>query len=266
MSRLVFLGTGGGRFAAILQARATGGIHLQLEGSSGQPLRIQIDPGPGALVRMLDRGIDPLRTDAILVSHCHPDHYTDTEMLIEGMTNGGNQKIGALVASRSVIEGVEGFGPAISKYHVVRPGLVKVVSPGESVDLSGIRVDATPSAHSDPSSVGFRIHAKEGVIGYVSDTAFSKEVAEAHRGSRILILPVTRPLKMPIPYHLTVEDTASIVDIVRPELCLLTHFGMCVIKDGPEAAAAWILQKTGVRTVAGTDGMEWELGKELKMR
>jgi phosphoribosyl 1,2-cyclic phosphodiesterase len=266
MSRLVFLGTGGGRFAAILQARATGGIHLQLEGPVGQPRRFQIDPRPGALVRMLDRGIDPLRTDAILVSHCHPDHYTDTEMLIEGMTNGGNQKTGALVASKSIIEGVEGFGPAISKYHVVRPGLVKVVSPGDSVELFGIRVDATPSAHSDPSSVGFRIHAREGVIGYVSDTAFTNEVAGAHRGSRILIVPVTRPLRMSIPYHLTVEDAAAMIEIVRPELALLTHFGMRVIKEGPEAGAAWIQNKTGVRTVAGKDGMEWELGKELRMK
>ncbi len=266
MSRLVFLGTGGGRFAAILQARATGGIHLHLERDNGQPYRIQLDPGPGALVRMLDRGIDPLRTDAILVSHCHPDHYTDTEMLIEGMTDGGNKHIGALLASRSVLEGVEGFGPAISKYHVVRPGLVRVVAPGDSVDLGGILVEATPSAHSDPSSVGFRIRAREGIIGYVSDTAFSKEVAESHKGSRILILPVTRPLKMPIPYHLTVEEAAAFAEIVRPELALLTHFGMRVIKDGPEAAAAWIQAKTGVRTVAGKDGMEWELGKELKMR
>lgn len=266
MSRLVFLGTGGGRFAAILQARATGGIHLQLEGANGQVYRFQIDPGPGALVRMLDRGIDPLRTDAILVSHCHPDHYTDAEMLIEGMTNGGNRRIGALVASRSVIEGVEGFGPAISKYHIVRPGLVKVASPGESVELSGIRIEATVSAHSDPSSVGFRIHAREGIIGYVSDTALTDEVAAAHRGSRILIVPVTRPLKMPIPFHLTVEDAAALVDMVKPKLALLTHFGMRVIKEGPEAAAAWIQAKTGVRTVAGKDGMEWDLGKELKMR
>ncbi len=266
MSRLVFLGTGGGRFAAILQARATGGIHLLLAGPEGHPRRFQIDPGPGALVRMLDRGIDPLRTDAILVSHCHPDHYTDTEMLIEGMTNGGNRKIGALVASRSVIEGAGGFGPAVSKYHVVLPGLVKVVSPGDSVELSGIRVEATPSAHSDPTSVGFRIHAAEGVIGYVSDTAFTDEVAAAHKGSRILILPVTRPLGMPIPYHLTVEDAATMAGIVKPELCLLTHFGMRVVKDGPDAAAGWIQHKTGVRTVAGNDGMEWELGKELKMR
>jgi phosphoribosyl 1,2-cyclic phosphodiesterase len=266
MSKLIFLGTGGGRFAAILQARATGGIHLLLEGANGQPVRFQIDPGPGALVRMLDRGIDPLRTDVIMVSHCHPDHYTDTEMLIEGMTNGGNKRIGALVASKSIIEGIEGFGPAVSKYHIVRPGLVKVVVPGDSVELFGIRVEATASAHSDPSSVGFRIHAREGVIGYVCDTAFSTDIAGAHRGSRILILPVTRPLKMAIPFHLTVEDAAAMVDIVKPELCLLTHFGMRVIKERPEAAAEWIQNKTGVRTVAGTDGMEWDIGKELKLK
>jgi ribonuclease BN (tRNA processing enzyme) len=187
-------------------------------------------------------------------------------MLIEGMTNGGDQKIGALVASKSILEGVDGFGPAVSKYHIVRPGLVKAVSPGDTVELFGIKVEATVSSHSDQSSVGFRIHAREGVIGYVSDTAFTDGVAAAHKGSRILILPVTRPLKMPIPHHLTVEDAAKMAALVRPELCLLTHFGMRVIKDGPEAAAAWIQDRTGVRTVAGKDGMEWELGKELKMK
>ncbi len=265
MDKLIFLGTGGGRFAAILQARATGGIYLLLEGHGGQTLRFHIDPGPGAVVRMLDRGLDPLRTDAILVSHCHPDHYADTEILIEGMTNGGNKKIGALLASRSVIEGVDGFGPSVSKYHVVKPGLVRAVSPGEQVDLYGIKVEATASAHSDPTSVGFRIHAHNGIIGYVSDTALEKGIAEAHHGSRVLILPVTRPLGMPIPFHLTVEDAAELVASVRPELALLTHFGMRVIKDRPETAADWIQKKTGVRTVAGVDGMAWELGKELRM-
>ena len=44
MDKLIFLGTGGGRFAAILQARATGGIHLQLEGATGQLYRFQLDP------------------------------------------------------------------------------------------------------------------------------------------------------------------------------------------------------------------------------
>jgi phosphoribosyl 1,2-cyclic phosphodiesterase len=33
--------------------------------------------------------LDPAKTDAVLISHCHPDHYADAEMVIEGMTKGG---------------------------------------------------------------------------------------------------------------------------------------------------------------------------------
>lgn len=283
MTRMTFLGTGGGRFAAILQARATGGLYIEVgergpdgdaKESSGQaPMnengkarRFHIDPGPGALVRMLARGLSPLKTDAILISHCHPDHYGDAEILIEGMTDGGNKRQGALVASRSVLEGVPQHGPAISKYHAAKPGLVKAVAPGDSVDLFGTRVDATAVAHSDPSAVGFLIHTDKGAIGYVSDTALDGKVAKAHAGSRVLILPVTRPLGARIPFHLTVEDAAQLASEIRPELALLNHFGMRVIREGPEKSARWIEEKTGVRTLAAHDGMELEIGKELEPR
>ena len=208
MTTLRFLGTGGGRFAAILQARATGGVHLSIDDSSGRRRRFHIDPGPGALVRLLAAGLSPLETDAILVSHCHPDHYADAEILIEGMTDGGNRRQGALVASRSVLDGAGDFGPSVSRYHRAKPAIVKAVCPGDAVDLFGTRVEASFSAHSDPASVGFRIHAPEGIIGYISDTALDGRVIRAHQGSRLLILPVTRPLQMPIPYHLTTPQTS----------------------------------------------------------
>lgn len=260
MSRLTFLGTSGGRFACILQARATGGIYLQLDrpGEEGQ-VRFHVDPGPGALVRMLACGLDPLKTDAILVSHCHPDHYADAEILIEGMTHGGSSRVGALVASRSVIDGVEEFGPAISRYHSQKPRTVRALRPGESMELLGVGVRATPSSHSDPTSVGFRFDTVQGVLGYVSDTALTDDVVEAHRGSRVLILPVTRPLNARIPHHLDVGDAAAFCEKVRPELALLTHFGMRVIRDGPRLAAEEVQRRSGVRAVAAEDGMEVEL-------
>lgn len=280
MTRLTFLGTGGGRFAAILQARATGGLYVEVgEHSASDPdgnapgqapptddgrvRRFHIDPGPGALVRLLASGFSPLRTDAILVSHCHPDHYGDAEILIEGMTDGGNRKQGALLGSRSVLEGIPGHGPAISKYHVAKPAMVKAVAPGDSTDLFGTRVEATPCAHSDPSAVGFRLHTDQGVVGYVCDTALDSRIVEANAGCRVLVLPVTRPLGAPIPFHLTVEDAAELAARIRPELVLMNHFGMRVIRDGPDKAARWIEDRTGVRTVAGQDGMQLELGKEL---
>lgn len=265
MTALRFLGTGGGRFAAILQTRATGGVYLFIEDGSGRLRRFHVDPGPGALVRMLACGLSPLQTDAILISHCHPDHYADAEILIEGMTDGGNKRQGALIAGRSVLEGMGDFGPSVSKYHRAKPALVSPVSPGEAVEPFGIRVEAAFSAHSDPGSVGFRIHTPRGIIGYVSDTAFDERIVQAHAGSRILILPVTRPLGMPIPFHLTVEDAANIAAVVRPELAILTHFGMRVIKDGPPKAAEWVQKKTGVRTVAAEDGMTIDIGDELRI-
>ena len=264
MTSLKFLGTGGGRFAAILQTRATGGVYLLIEDSSGRLRHFHIDPGPGALVRMLAWGLSPLQTDAILVSHCHPDHYSDAEILIEGMTDGGNKRQGALVASHSVLEGIGDFGPSVSKYHRAKPAIVRPVSPGEAIELFGIKVEAVFSAHSDPASVGFRIHTPRGIIGYISDTALDQRIVQAHAGSRILIIPVTRPLGMPIPYHLTVEDAAAIAGAVKPELALLTHFGTRVIKDGPPKAAEWIQNRTGVRTVAAEDGMVVDIGDELR--
>jgi ribonuclease BN (tRNA processing enzyme) len=65
---LVFLGTGGGRFATITQKRKTGGIRFL-----SKSLNMHLDPGPGALIYSLERGLKPQKVMAVLVSHSHPD-------------------------------------------------------------------------------------------------------------------------------------------------------------------------------------------------
>ena len=97
----MFLGTGGGRFATIYQVRSTGGIYVN-DGT-----RLHIDPGPSALMNLSRLSLDPARTDAVLISHCHPDHYADAEMLIEGMTKGGFKRSGTLVGSESVLRWID---------------------------------------------------------------------------------------------------------------------------------------------------------------
>ncbi|PIX31699.1 MBL fold metallo-hydrolase, partial [Candidatus Bathyarchaeota archaeon CG_4_8_14_3_um_filter_42_8] len=51
---IIFLGTGGGRFATITQKRRTAGIRIISEG-----LNLHLDPGPGALVHSINEGLDP---------------------------------------------------------------------------------------------------------------------------------------------------------------------------------------------------------------
>jgi phosphoribosyl 1,2-cyclic phosphodiesterase len=259
MTRLIFLGTGGGRFATIYQMRATAGIYID------DGVRMHIDPGPGALVHLHRAGIDPTLTDAILVSHCHPDHYTDAEILIEAMTQGGSKKRGTVLGSKSVFEGVKDFSPAISKYHSRLVEHIVTMVPRTRVKVDTVAIEATPSAHSDETAVGFRIFTSNGVISYVSDTALMPEVIQAHRMARVLIIACTRPQRSRIPHHLATEDAAEIVKAIKPELAVLTHFGLRMLRYDPDKEAEWIQTTTGIRTVAAKDGLILDIGTEIKL-
>ncbi len=257
--KITFLGTGGGRFTTIYQIRATGGVYLE------DRIKVHIDPGPGALVQMHRFGLNPTKTDVIAISHAHTDHYTDGEVLIEGITNGGTKKKGYLIGSKSVVEGFDNFGPAISRYH---QGLVEMsvaLKPGDEFNLANLKILATKSFHNDPTTIGFKIHTSAGIVSYIADTDYDDELITEHEGARILILPVTRPLGAKIPYHLSTKEAAKIVEGVKPEVAILTHFGLKMLNEDPEYQADWIWKETGIRTIAADDGMVVEIGKDIEI-
>ncbi|NYT12755.1 MAG: MBL fold metallo-hydrolase [Methanomassiliicoccales archaeon] len=259
MTSITFLGTGGGRFATIYQIRSTGGIYLQ------DGVNIHIDPGPGALGSMKELSIDPARTDAILISHCHPDHYVDAEVLLEGMAMGGFKKKGFLIGSQTVLEGNENLGPCISQYHRSLPEKVMIVRKGDRFTVGNIDIGVTPTVHNDPLGVGFRFETSGGIISYVSDTEIHEAVVEAHRGARILILNLTRPLGSKVPRHLETEEAAEMVKGIKPEVAVLTHFGMKIIHDGVTSQSRFIEKESGVRTIAAEDFMKLGVGRSIRI-
>ena len=88
-----FFGTGGARFVALRQVRATGGLWLNYRKTN-----LYIDPGPGAIVRIRSskEHYDPAVLDGIIITHRHMDHANDINILIESMTEGGFKKRGTL--------------------------------------------------------------------------------------------------------------------------------------------------------------------------
>jgi len=227
--------------------------------------RIHLDPGPGALGSMRALSLDPAATDALLISHCHPDHYVDAEVLVEGMAMGGFKRKGLLAASHSVLEGEEDIGPAISRYHQSMPWESRVVRPGDLLKVRGTEVEVTPTVHGDPTGVGFRLLTEHGIVSYVGDTQLFEGLEEAHKGARVLIINLTRPLASRVPKHLCTEDAATLIGGVRPEMAVLTHFGMKLIHDGVQMQVDHIDRETGVRTVAAEDLMEIHLGKIIRI-
>ncbi len=256
--KVTFLGTGGGRHTTMYQTRCTGGMLMEHDGKM-----LHIDPGPGALVQMHRIHYDPMQTDSVIISHAHPDHYSDAESVIEGITRGGWTKRGSLFGSTSVLEGGEGFCPCISPYHMSIIENKTVFSPGDTLNVDGMKVDICKAIHSDPANVGFKFHTPHGIFSYVSDTEFTEEIAKQYIGSRVVALPITTPDDSRIKYHMCTEDAISFMNIVKPELTIFIHLGVVMIKKNPKAQAKTAEEATGYKCIAGEDLMTLNLEKEI---
>jgi len=256
---ITFLGTGGGRFAIITQKRRTAGIRIITEN-----LNLHLDPGPGALVHSINMGLDPQKINAIFISHCHPDHYTDAEVLIEAMTRGMTRKRGVLTAAKSVLAGNELCEPSISKYHQQMVEQKIEAAPSLKFKVADLNVSVTEAQHTDPSTVGFRFETPEfGDFAYTSDTAYFEDIGKYYEGVRLLLLCVMRPSGKPLRGHMTTDDAIRIVEETGPEHVILTHFGMQMIFKGPAREAKLIEKRTSVPTVAAVDGMQIRFGENI---
>ncbi len=253
------LGTGGGRFATITQKRHTGGIRILYDKTN-----IHLDPGPGALVYSLEAGLNPQKLSGVLVSHCHPDHYNDAEVLTEAMTHGMTKKRGVLAAAHSVLNGGQQCEQSISKYHQQMPMQLIDARSSTEFDVDTLHFTATKAKHTDPDAVGFRFETPDfGDIAYTSDSEYFDDLAAAYRGVRVLFLCVMRPAGNPWKGHMASDDAARIIKQAKPEMAVLTHFGMKMIFKGPANEAQWIQEQTEIPTVAATDGMQLSIGKKI---
>jgi len=259
--KIVFLGTGGGRFATITQRRHTGGIRILSD-----KLNAHLDPGPGALIYSVNNGLDPQKISALLISHSHPDHYIDAEVLVEAMAHGTTKKRGVLIASRSVLFGNTVVEASISKYHQKMPSQVYEAKVDEVFDVDDFKIAVMEARHSDPDAVGYRFKSSEwGNFAYTSDTEYFEGIGKQYQNLRLLILCVLRPSGNPWKGHMTTDDAIRIIEEARPEMAIITHFGMQMIFKGPDNEARHIEQKTSVKTVAAKDGMNIKIADEIKI-
>ena len=63
---------------------------------------------------------------------------------------------------------------------------------------------------------------------------------------------------------MTTDDAVKILEEAKPEMAVLTHFGMEMIFRGPSREAKLIRSRTGVPTIAAVDGMRIEVGEEIR--
>ncbi len=251
-TEIFFLGSGGGRHCMTTQMRATAGFRIHSN------LNIHVDPGPGALVRSVDNNLNPRNLDVIIVTHAHPDHCNDANVLIEAMAKGASTKRGYVLASESVVEGVDDRFPVITKYHASLCNIF-ILNEGEFREIMGIKFEATKCKHEDPTTIGVKIYFKDVTLGYTSDTEYFPGLASQFSDVDVLIINVMRPNARRIKFHLCTEDVIKILSEIKPKLAIIQHFGLAMLKANPEKEARIIEEKAKVKTIAARDNMQIKL-------
>lgn len=248
-----FVGTGGARIVAAKQARSTGGLWFSYRNTN-----LYIDPGPGALVRLhnLRNGLDPSRLDGIILTHKHLDHANDVNVMIEAMAGGGFKKRGHLFCPKDAIE----EDPVVFRY--VRSYLegLNLLQPNGRYRLKDMEF-TVPVRHVHPvESYGLIFHLSKR-IGFVTDTRFWDGLPGFYDQVDILVVNVlrVRPISRDENIdHLSIEDFKTIISTVRPQLAVMTHFGMNFIKGRPYLLARRMTDETGIDVIAAYDGMTLE--------
>jgi phosphoribosyl 1,2-cyclic phosphodiesterase len=254
--KIIFLGTAGGRICIINQIRASGGWILEMDGEV-----LHIDPGPGALVRAKQYGVRLEKLTGVLVSHAHPDHYNDAEIIVEAMTLGSKNKKGVLIGNENTINGGETYRKVISPYYLKFLEKCEILEPGKSTNVGKIKVTATPTKHYEEKAIGFVFEGSK-KLGYTSDGEYFNGQENHFKGCNYLILNVLRPRGDSWPYHMNTNHACELVDKVKPDLAIINHFGMRMLKAIPDKEAKWIEQQTGVHTIAAMDGLKLDLDHE----
>ncbi|MCF0225989.1 MAG: MBL fold metallo-hydrolase [Methanobrevibacter sp.] len=255
--KITFLGTGGGRFSTISQRRMTGGFRIdKLNGKN-----YHIDPGPGALVRTYQFGLDPRTLSGVFISHAHTDHYTDGEILIEAITKGMTRNQGVIMGSRSVFEGYKKFGPCISDYHRSKSENI-LLKPNDVKTVNDFTIKGTKTIHGDPTGVGFQIDNGDIKISYTSDTSYFEGLSDYHEGADILIASVLRSGDRTIRGHMCSTNFIQLINEVKPKLAIMTHFGLKMLNSNPIVEARKITSKTNTKTLAAYDGLSLDINFE----
>lgn len=246
-----FLGTAGARYAVTRQLRKSGGIWVSMNGA-----QLLIDPGPGSLVRCLlsKPSLNPIDLDAIVLSHRHIDHSNDMNIMIEAMTNGGTLKKGLVFAPRDAVDN----DPVILHHFRDHVHNITLLQEGGEYTVGRLHF-STPVRHvHGVETYGLHFKGTQTSVSIVTDTQYFDGLESYYPGDILILHTVLVSSRNDI-LHLSLEDAERILSHVQPRLCVLTHFGMGIIKGKPWELALELSRKTGIEVIAATDGMNISL-------
>ena len=120
---------------------------------------------------------------------------------------------------------------------------------------------STPIKHNHSAETyGLNIKGKNHSLSIITDTQYFKGLESHYTGDILIINVVFFDEKKEI-LHLNKNDVERIITTNKPKLCIISHFGMTMVKNQPWQIAQNLSERTGIKVIAARDGMELDLDK-----
>jgi ribonuclease BN (tRNA processing enzyme) len=249
MEKILFLGTGGDIFVIGKQNKASGGIILKTEG-----LQFHIDPGPGSLTMAKELNINPRDTSCLIATGPEIILCNDINCMIEAMTHNGLDKRGVLIANEIIYNGDQNNHPYLTKHH--RQCLEKsiAVSYHKKVGINEVEIRTLPCYNTN--NIGIKFITSNYTLIYSSKTEYNSNLIEDYKDADILILNVIAPGNNKTEGNLCVDEVITLVNKVKPQLLIITGFGIKMLTADLLSETRRIQKETNVQTIAAKDGLE----------
>ena len=174
--------------------------------------------------------------------------------MIEAMTNGGFNKKGTVFIPQDALE----EDPIIFKYLREKVEKINILQEGEKYKVKNLEFE-TPVKHvHGVETYGFNFFTEDKTVSVITDTKYFEGIENHYSGDILIIYVVLVENKDHI-MHLSLGDVEKILLKNKPKICILTHFGMNIIRLKPWEVAEKISEKTGVRVIAASDGMQLDI-------
>lgn len=215
--------------------------------------QFHIDPGAEALAAAHKADINPRANTAVLTTRNNIHHAAGLNSVIDGMTYGGFDRKGVLIAQKEVVNGKENNEPFLhseARNHVER---YIILQDGQRVGINEVEVKALKTSFAD--SIGLKFFMPTFTMVYSGDTKYSVDVAEQYKDASILILNVPYLEKKDSNKGLCLEDAITIVKKVKPKLVVINHLGIDFVSNDPVYQVRRLQRETGVQVIAAKDGL-----------
>lgn len=228
MIRIHILGAGG---AVPTPTHTPAAYWLTLDGQS-----FLLDPGPGALVRLvksgeIPNGLDDI--DRVLLTHLHPDHSADLIALLFALHSPV-----PVSAAPITITGPKGLVQLVDQLKGIygrwleprqRELIIREIEPGTVMEQpGGGKITSFAVNHGQDrlsqQPLGYRFTDARGqLLVFSGDTGPCTELEEAATGADLLLVECSTPDELATAGHLAPKDVGQVCCAAQPKQVVLTH-------------------------------------------